>query len=164
MNKKAGLTTNDLNYAAGHGDLSYYDDSVSKYIDAANQKYLGRKPGMIQLPIGVSVENDYVHDNTLNVYRNNVGHMSDGVGNMQGKLPWHVVKSGESPYVAEGLGSPRWSSHYNEEGMKQDTYYPSQEQISTPGYVERLRRSFNREKGKGIDKIVMPVPYKNQIN
>jgi len=72
-----------------------------------------------------------------------------------GKLPSHVTFSEESPYYIEGFKATEGGSWTKDEDGW--TYTPSESQIERdPNYLSRLRDYYDREKGNGIDKIVLP--------
>jgi len=72
-----------------------------------------------------------------------------------GKLPGHPTFSDESPYAIKGLEAAEggtWSK--DKSGW---VYAPSESQFKrNPNYVNELRGYFEREQGKGIDKVVLP--------
>ena len=95
---------------------------------------------------GISGDYDYGKGKEAN----SVGHQTD-----KGKLPWHPTFSNESAYASEGNPGGSWG---NVDGKW--VFTPSQQQMQTPGYVESLAQYYAQEKGKGIDKVNMPVPYR----
>ena len=135
-------------------DLSKYNKSPATY-----------RRDVPMIPIGAAIENGYAMDLGLAAAANEMGHMQDGYeGNtLQGKLPWHPTFSEESPYATGN--SPRWESSYGLGPLGKDIYHPTQEQMQRKGYVDELSRYFasDQNRGKGIDKIVMPAPYANTI-
>ena len=88
-------------------------------------------------------------------------HASDGgngeqyLGLAAGKLPGHPTFSTESPYNIDGFRSAQGGQWSGSDGDW--TYSPSQSQIDRdPAYLDKLQKYYDREKGKGIDKIEMP--------
>ncbi|RLG27758.1 hypothetical protein DRO03_11375, partial [Methanosarcinales archaeon] len=111
------------------------------------------------LPFGITVDGDYVIDNSIQSGVNEDGHMLDGLAgnNVQGKLSMHPTFSKQSPHANESAGT--WQEAYGNGPNGQDVFYPSREQMNTPGYAEGLARYFQHERGRGIDKIQVPPPY-----
>jgi hypothetical protein len=99
---------------------------------------------------------------------------SSGHGGDEGKLPWHPTFSNQSVFADnytgqhEGLKNiplgvaGRWEERQRP-GPSKDIYYPSQEQMQQPGYLSELQRYFDNERGRGIDDIVLPIPYKQDL-
>ena len=112
------------------------------------------------LPVGAAVEGDYVIDLSIPQVVNEHGHSGDSLNGstVQGKLPWHPTFSDQSPYA--GNGAPRWEEAYGLGPLGKDVYHPTIEQIQRPGYMNELTRYFTNEKGRGIDAVEMPIPYK----
>jgi hypothetical protein len=90
-----------------------------------------------------------------------------GHGGDAGKLPWHPTFSNQSAFSTNFVnGEPifgmaeggKWTSD-----NRGDTFYPSQWQMSRPGYQRELQRYFDNERGRGIDNIVVPPPYENNF-
>jgi len=138
--------------ATGLG-LAYAASDLKKYSSGITGRH-----DLPPLPIGLTFDGpDYAIDHNVDSYRNFDGHMSDGVAHSttQGKMPWHVVYSDESPIKdISGNVAPRWDTA-EDTGM--NTYYPTLKQLGEQEYLHRLQESFNREKGKGIDQVIMPA-------
>ena len=138
------------------------DDKISyNGLGSGNSKYLNRNYSPVSrnrdgltLPVGISIDGDYVIDNS--VIQEGSGHLQDGIeGNsLQGKLPYHPTFSNESPYASKLGTNPHWENNNG-----RDVYYPTQEQMQRDGYIAELQDYYKREKGKGIDKIIVPAPY-----
>jgi hypothetical protein len=72
-----------------------------------------------------------------------------------GKLPGHPTFSDESPYVIQGLKSAEGGQWSGNEGNW--SYAPSQSQFDrNPEYKKQLMEYCQNEKGKGINRIVLP--------
>lgn len=90
---------------------------------------------------------DYGADNQAGEY----GHYSD-----KGKLPHHPTFSDESKYHTADAPGGSWSLANGGWDFK-----PTINQIqNVPGYLNSLARYYEEEKGKGIDKVTMPIPYR----
>ena len=103
--------------------------------------------------------NDYVvFDNE--VADSQTGHMSD-----RGKLPWHTTFSNESVFATNSkepvLGLAEGGRWINKNGKW--IYEPSAWQLTQPGYLESLQRYYDYEKGRGIDGVQLPSPYKQNL-
>ena len=85
---------------------------------------------------------------------NGLGHFTD-----KGKLPNHPTFSTEAL-----LGTPEtaglWSHGPVNEGRLGDIFTPSAEQLKTQGYIDKLQQYYSTEKGRGIDKVSIPGPYR----
>ena len=137
--------------------LGYHASDLKKYESPISRQY-----DPTPLPIGISIDGDYVIDNTVSSNVNADGHMLDGLGDVsqvQGKLPYHPTFSDQSPYRDASAG--KWVEAYGLGPLGKDVYYPTQEQMQRPGYSAELAQYFKYEKGRGIDDIVVPPPYKN---
>ena len=83
----------------------------------------------------------------------------DYLGNEGGKLPGHPSFSSESPYHVKGLQAAEGGDWVQADGKW--LYYPSQKQFDRdPNYNAKLQEYYRKEKGKGIDGIVMPPKLK----
>ena len=90
------------------------------------------------------------------------GHWTDA-----GKLPWHQTFSNESYYSGsnkKGLGSigsiegGQWGTAYNQDGVKVDSYTPSQAQINNGLIDEEILRDYFARNEAG-NKLLNPAPY-----
>ena len=75
-----------------------------------------------------------------------------------GKKPNHPTFSGESLFASKDQPGGQWSQ--DQAGW---TFTPSQNQIDTPGYLNKLQGYFNQEHGKGIDHVNLPEGMKPMI-
>ena len=87
-----------------------------------------------------------------------VNHLVNGGGTDEnlhyldtGKKPNHPTFSGESLFANDEQPGGQWSEDHA--GW---TFSPSDRQINTPGYLEKLQEYFNREHGRGIDHVNLP--------
>jgi hypothetical protein len=100
---------------------------------------------------------DYVYFDGVN--SNNFGHMGDA-----GKLPWHPTFSNGSVFAtnaknkANNFGLAEGGEWFKG-GDNLYQYTPSNWQLSQPRYLEGLQRYYENEKGRGIDKVKLPMPY-----
>ena len=83
-----------------------------------------------------------------------------------GKFPWHPTFSDQSAY-SKGLGSikgGRWADGYNTDGMRNNSYTPSQQMVQN-GLVndEHLRQEYFPRVEQGND-IKNPAPYQTLTN
>ena len=99
---------------------------------------------------------DYVYFD--GVKSNNLGHMGD-----KGKLPWHPTFSNESVFATNAKNNSNIGLAEGGEWLEGDNgdyqYAPSNWQMSQPNYLRDLQRYYQYEKGKGIDKVKLPIPY-----
>lgn len=89
------------------------------------------------------------------VAANGLGHFTDA-----GKLPNHPTFSNES-VLGNYLPSGSWSTAPTTDGRLGDVFTPSREQMAIPEYTDELAKYIGRNRGKGIDKIDVPIPYDN---
>jgi hypothetical protein len=75
-----------------------------------------------------------------------------------GKLPNHVTFSDQA--VLDSGNGGHWVER-SQSPTGEDTFYPSPQQLRGLGYLDKLQRYFDHEKGNGIDKVIVPPPYKN---
>jgi len=118
---------------------------------------MGLSEQRLSLPVGVSVEGgNYVIDNSLQNVRDIRGHLADGKGELQGKLPWHPTFSKESPYSTPATPGGDWIK-----GSKGKwAYTPSQWQVRQ-GYTKGLSEYFKRVEPDAVLKA--PVPYSRTV-
>ena len=90
------------------------------------------------------------YDYALAGVKNKFGHSGD-----TGKLYNHPTFSDQSAFANKKHPGGKWIGR-GENGSKQDIYFPSKNQVTQPGYNDKLIEYFNYEKGRGIDKIVYP--------
>jgi len=96
---------------------------------------------------GISGDYDYSQGGEANA----MGHYTD-----KGKMPWHPTFSNESVYSNADNAGGEW--YTTDEGKWK--FVPSQQQVVEPGYAAMLAEYYQNEKGKGIDTVEYPVPYK----
>ena len=83
------------------------------------------------------------------------GHMKDGRGELQGKLPWHPTFSKESPYSTDSTPGGDW---VRKEGKW--IYTPSQWQVQQ-GYTKGLAEYFRNVEPDS--RLEAPVPYSKNV-
>ena len=81
---------------------------------------------------------------------NDDGHYTDA-----GKLPNHPSFSNQSVFATNTDPGGSWS---NQNGRW--IYSPSDKQLLTNGYIDKLQRYFNNEYGRGIDGVSLPFGSK----
>ncbi len=149
------ITDQQLADLSGTG-LGYHFSDLKKYNNP-----IGRHYDQTPLPVGITVDGDYIIDNTVPNTVDANGHMLDGLehNSMQGKLPMHPTFSDQSPYRDDTAG--KWEEAYGNGPGGVDVYYPTQAQMQGLGYIENLTDYYKHEKGRGIDDIKVPPPYKS---
>ena len=83
-------------------------------------------------------------------------HFSDA-----GKLPNHVTFSNESIFSTPQHPGGHWEEKTGFGSTHQDIFYPSTQQLHGLGYLDKLQNYYDHNKGNGIDKVIVPPPYKN---
>jgi len=117
---------------------------------------MGLSEQRLPLTVGVSVEGgNYVIDNSLQNERDSRGHLADGKGELQGKLPWHPTFSKESPYSIPAAPGGDWVK-----GDNKWVYTPSQWQVRQ-GHTKGLSEYFKNVEPDAV--LRAPVPYSRTV-
>ena len=88
------------------------------------------------------------------------GHRPDGGGSskpLEGKLPWHMTFSSDSPYSTEATPGGTWGTS----SKGRDTYVPSAYQIQQ-GYTQGLARRFADVEPDAV-LLDPPAPYSRNV-
>ena len=111
----------------------------------------------------------------------NLSFNGDGHAGDLGKLPWHPTFSDESTFASNnpsgtislgdgGSWTARNDSRANAPFSSEDVYSPVVSQLNQlgefpwqPSKIQELQRYYTSEKGKGIDRVNMPIPYRQNI-
>jgi len=119
--------------------------------EAINGKRLGYVPDYSYAANALNGGSNIPVNNTPGMYP----HFTDG-----GKLPTHPTFSNESIFSTPQHPGGHWVGK-DQSPTSQDTYYPSVNQLHGLGYLDKLQNYYDRNKGNGIDKVIVPPPYSN---
>ena len=119
--------------------------------EAENGKRLGYVPDYSYAANGLAGNINTATVNTPGMYP----HFSDA-----GKLPNHATFSDESIFSSQQHPGGHWVGK-DDSTTHQDIFYPSTQQLRGLGYLDKLQNYYDQNKGNGIDKVIVPPPYKN---